>query len=79
MNLGEEARPDLIDRLRIALTEKTEKAWEITLTKDPGPPTKAEIAAQKQAELWAEVSEGPLVKFVLESFPGSKIETITER
>ena len=79
VNLLEEARPDLIEKLTRILKEKTGKLWVINRASEGGAPTLAEVAQKKEAEVYAEVSEGPLVKAVLESFPGSKIETINER
>lgn len=79
-NLLESAQPDLIEKLIRILKEKTGKTWEIQATStEDGQPTLAQVAADKEAQLKKEVSEGPLVKCVLESFPGSKIEQIDER
>ncbi len=79
-NLLETAQSDLIEKLIRVLKEKTGKPWTVQATSiEDGQPTLAQVAADKEAQLKKEVSEGPLVKCVLESFPGSKIEQIDER
>jgi DNA polymerase-3 subunit gamma/tau len=79
-HLLETAQPDLLEKLTRLLKEKTGKPWKIQATStEDGQPTLAQVAANQEAQLKKEVSEGPLVKCVLESFPGSKIEKIDER
>lgn len=80
LNLLETGQSDLVEKLNRILRENTGKTWIVKKsTTDEGQPTLAQVAAEKEAKLKKEVSEGPLVKSVLESFPGSKIERIDER
>ena len=73
---GDHAPPDLAGQLTTFLNETTDRRWVVTVSGDPG---RATINQQKQAEdaqARAEAAEHPLVKAVLDTFPGATIEDV---
>ncbi len=73
---GDHAPPDLAGQLTTFLNEATDRRWVVTVSGDPG---EATINQQKQAEdarARAEAAEHPLVKAVLDTFPGATIEDV---
>ena len=73
---GDHAPPDLAGQLTTFLNQATERRWVVTVSGDPG---RATIIQQKQAEdaqARTEAAEHPLVKAVLDTFPGATIEDV---
>ena len=73
---GDHAPPDLAGQLTTFLNEATDRRWVVTVSSDPG---RATINQQKQtedAQARAEAAEHPLVKAVLDTFPGAIIEDV---
>ncbi|TAD86895.1 MAG: DNA polymerase III subunit gamma/tau [Alphaproteobacteria bacterium] len=64
--------PDLAQRL----SAWTGDRWLVIASKEPGAPTLAAQQADARAGLWQEVSADPLVRAVLEAFPGAKIDAV---
>ncbi len=71
-----DAPRDLASRLAALLSEATGTRWTIAVSKEAGEPT---IAAQGDAADKARrhvVADHPLVRAILEAFPGARIETV---
>ena len=75
-----EAAPrDLANRLMQLLCEWTGQRWAIVISKEAGAPTLADDAAQREGMLRTEVAAHPLVRAVLDTFPGATIAAVRER
>ena len=72
----EHAPPNLAGEVSARLTRWTGERWVVTVASDPGEPTLAEQAAQREATLRREIAEHPLVKAALSTFPGAVIEAV---
>ncbi|MBL4613837.1 MAG: DNA polymerase III subunit gamma/tau, partial [Magnetovibrio sp.] len=75
---GEYALPDLAQRLTKMLNELTARRWVVTVSNAPGHAT---LQQQEQAAAAAEKAEAardPLVKKVLEAFPGAEISEVKD-
>ena len=73
-----DAPRDLSSRLAALLSEATGTRWTIAVSKDAGEPT---IAVQGKAADNARrdtVADHPLVRAILEAFPGARIETVVD-
>ncbi len=77
--LAEGARRDLANDLSRALAEWTGRRWIVALSSQPGAPTLREQAQSREHERRQGAAEHPLVRSVLESFPGAKIVDVRER
>src|SRR5690606_5368855 len=53
--------------------------WVVTVASEPGEPTLAEQAADREGRLRRDAAEHPLVKAALAAFPGAVIEAVRER
>ena len=73
----ETAPPDLAGRLTSFLNGQTETRWVVTVSQKAGGPTISERRAAAQRDLEDEAAVHPLVKSVLDSFPGAKLTTVT--
>ena len=73
----ETAPPDLAGRLTSFLNGQTDRRWVITVSQEAGDPTISERQAAAQRDLENEAVGHPLVKSVLEAFPGAKLTTVT--
>ena len=73
----ETAPPDLAGRLISFLNGQTNRRWVVTVSQETGGPTIAENRAAAQRDLENEAAGHPLVKSVLENFPGAKLTTVT--
>lgn len=67
---------DLAPRLATLLTEATGARWTIALSTAPGEPTLAEQGNAAQSARRAEASDHPLVRAILDAFPGAKVQTV---
>ncbi len=72
------APPSLLGDVAQRLTQWTGQRWMVTASKEPGEPTLAATQADQRANLWRQLSDDPLVKAVLQSFPGAKIEAVRD-
>jgi DNA polymerase III subunit gamma/tau len=74
-----EAAPrDLANRLGKLLTEWTGERWVVSITQEEGEATLREQSAAKDVVKRQEAAEHPLVRAVLDTFPGSRIEAVRD-
>ncbi len=71
-----EAPRDLAPRLAKLLQEATGARWTIALSQETGEATLAEQGARADAARRATVAEHPLVRAILEAFPGARIDAV---
>ena len=76
---AEGAPRDLANRLMQLLGEWTGAHWVVAVSQAAGEPTLAEQAARREGELRNEVAGHPLVRAVLDTFPGATIAAVRER
>jgi DNA polymerase-3 subunit gamma/tau len=69
---------DLAPRLAALLQEATGSRWTIAMSAEPGEPTLAEQGNQADAGRRAAAAEHPLVRAILEAFPGARIDAVHE-
>src|SRR4051794_1671755 len=80
-----EFRPDpaapreLANRLGQLLGEWTGTRWVVAVSQGEGAPTLAEEAARRDSEMRNEVAGHPLVRAVLDTFPGATIAAVRDR
>ena len=76
----QEAAPrDLANRLGQLLSEWTGIRWLIAVSEAEGEPTLHEQEERRERDLRNELASHPLVKAVLETFPGATIAAVRER
>src|SRR4029077_17285990 len=63
----------LVNDLSRKLQQWTGRAWMVVVSREPGAPTLKSVADARKAELEVGVRADPLVKAVLERFPGAEI------
>ena len=71
-----EAPRDLAARLAALLTEATGTRWTIALSAAAGEPTLAEQGSAADTARRVAAAEHPLVRAILETFPGARIEAV---
>jgi DNA polymerase-3 subunit gamma/tau len=71
-----DAPRDLAARIAALLTGASGRRWTVALSAEPGAPTLAEADRDEAAKLRREVEAHPLVRAVLEAFPGAVIGEI---
>ena len=77
--LVEGADPGVIQLLSQRLKQWTGQTWGVSVSmKAATGPTLRDVKAQKQAEATAQAAEDPLVKAILETFPGATVR-VTQR
>ncbi|HEX6442772.1 MAG TPA: DNA polymerase III subunit gamma/tau [Stellaceae bacterium] len=76
---GAAAPRDLANRLGQLLGEWTGTRWVVAVSQLEGAPTLAEAAAQRDSEVRNEVAGHPLVRAVLDTFPGATIAAVRDR
>jgi DNA polymerase-3 subunit gamma/tau len=75
-----EAAPgNLTNQLGQLLGEWTGSRWIVAVSQAEGAPTLAEAEAQRESTLRSEVAAHPLVRAVLDTFPGASIVAVRER
>jgi DNA polymerase-3 subunit gamma/tau len=75
-----EAAPrDLANRLGQLLGEWTGTRWVISVSQAEGEPTLADVEAEHASAVRNEVAAHPLVRAVLDTFPGATIAAVRER
>jgi DNA polymerase-3 subunit gamma/tau len=76
---GEGAPRDLASRLGQKLSEWTGTRWVVAVSQEAGAPTLEQQAQARVSELESEVARHPLVRAVLDAFPGATIAAVRER
>jgi DNA polymerase-3 subunit gamma/tau len=69
---------DLANRLGKLLGEWTGTRWVVSISGEEGAPTLREQADARAVSLRDEAAQHPLVRAVLETFPGARIEAVRE-
>jgi DNA polymerase-3 subunit gamma/tau len=77
--LTPDAKPDLPQRLGQVLRAWTGSRWMVAVTQEGASETAHESRAKGKAALMEEVRADPLVKSVLDRFPGAEIVSVRER
>jgi DNA polymerase-3 subunit gamma/tau len=67
------AARSLVNDLSRKLQQWTGRSWMVVISREPGQPTLKSVADAKKADLETGVRADPLVKAVLERFPGAEI------
>ena len=75
-NPGEHAPRDLAGRLTSFLNDHTEMRWVVTVSQNGGNATLGEQRDEDARQLRAEALETPLVKAVMETFPGATVDRV---
>ena len=78
LRLGEHAPADLPQRLSRFLLEATGVRWLVTVSRETGEPTLREQRDARKAAQHAELALHPLVRAILDTFPGAIIERISQ-
>jgi DNA polymerase-3 subunit gamma/tau len=79
ISLTPEAEPDLPQRLARLLQDWTGKRWMISVSQEASAQTVHETRQRSRAALMEEVRADPLVRRVLERFPGAEIVDVRDR
>jgi len=74
----QKAPANLPNRIAACLNEWTGSRWLVSVSGDLGAPTLKEQAQQIDAEMRRRAAEHPLVKAVLDAFPGATIEAVRD-
>jgi DNA polymerase-3 subunit gamma/tau len=69
---------DLANRLGQLLSGWTRTRWVVSVSSEEGEPTLREQAEAREASLRNEAAQHPLVRAVLEAFPGARIDAVRE-
>lgn len=75
---GDLAPQELAHDLSKFLNENTSRRWVVTVSRDPGQSTLQQQEDEKKAQARVQAAADPLVKAVLEAFPGAEIENVEE-
>jgi DNA polymerase III subunit gamma/tau len=78
LRLTEAAPRDLPNRLGQLLGAWTGARWVVSVSREEGAPSLRDQAEQRARHLRSEAEEHPMVRAVLETFPGAKIEAVRE-
>ena len=73
-----DAPRDLAPRLAALLLEATGTRWTIALSRQPGEPTLADQSQAADTARRGEAALHPLVRAILEAFPGARIASVTD-
>ena len=76
---AEGAPRDLANRLGQKLTEWTGTRWVVAVSQEEGAPKLEQQESARVSELGSEVARHPLVRAVLDAFPGATIAAVRER
>jgi DNA polymerase-3 subunit gamma/tau len=76
LRLAPHAPRDLCARLAALLESETGRRWTIALSHEPGEPTIDEAEGAATAQVMESAVNHPLVRAILETFPGAKIEKL---
>ncbi len=72
----ERAPGDLANRLSRFLNDNTARRWVVTVSREPGADTLSQQKQATEAALRADAASHPLVKAVMETFPGATISEV---
>jgi DNA polymerase III subunit gamma/tau len=78
LRLGEAAPRDLPNRLGQLLSTWTGARWVVSVSREAGAPSLREQSEQRARHLRSEAEDHPMVRAVLETFPGARIEAVRE-
>jgi len=78
LRLTDVAPRNLANRLGELLGDWTGTRWLVSVSSEAGDPTLASQAQSRDTEMRNEVAQHPLVRAVLDSFPGATIEAVRE-
>jgi len=70
---------DLSNRLKLRLDEWTGARWAVVISPAEGAPTLEQQEESRDSEMRSEVAQHPLVRAVLDAFPGATIAAVRER
>ena len=74
----ESAPRDLPNKLGSLLSQWTGQRWVVSVSSEAGEPTLKEQADSRAQSMKSEAARDPLVRAVLEAFPGARIESVRE-
>jgi DNA polymerase-3 subunit gamma/tau len=69
---------DLANKVAQKLAEWTGQRWLVGVANEGGEPTLREQDEAREASIKSEAARNPLVRAVLEAFPGARIEAVRE-
>ncbi len=75
---GDRAPRDLAHELSRFLNDHTRRRWVVSVSQEPGEPTLRQRQDAEHAAARAEAADHPLVKAVLDTFPGATIEDVRD-
>jgi len=75
---AEAAPQNLSNRLGQLLTDWTGRRWVVAIVDEPGRPTLREEHEAREREMRSAAAQDPLVRAVLDAFPGARIEAVRE-
>jgi len=78
LRLEESAPRDLANKLASLLTQWTGQRWLVSISSEAGEPTLKEQAEARSQSMKSEAARDPLVRAVLDAFPGARIESVRE-
>jgi DNA polymerase-3 subunit gamma/tau len=78
LRLDEGASRDLTNKLATLLSQWTGQRWLVSISGEEGEPTLKEQSEQRAQSMKSEAASDPLVRAVLEAFPGARIESVRE-
>jgi DNA polymerase-3 subunit gamma/tau len=67
---------DMVQRLKGFLEEHSGISWALALARESGAPTIAETRAKQAAQARTQAGDHPLVRAVLDAFPGASVEEV---
>jgi DNA polymerase-3 subunit gamma/tau len=73
LRLSEKAPRDLSSQLQELVQKKTGDAWTIAISDEIGQPTLCETKQKAREEKQNEILQAPLVKLLIEAFPGTTL------
>ncbi len=73
---GEHAPGELAHDLSRFLNARTTRRWVVTVSREAGQPTLRQQEEKAEASRRSEAAQHPLVKAVMETFPGAEIEVV---
>jgi DNA polymerase-3 subunit gamma/tau len=76
---GEHAQSNFASELARFLSERSGTCWMVSISRDAGEPTFAEQDAIRLKDLEAEAARHPMVREVLDAFPGAEIKKVEPR
>jgi DNA polymerase III subunit gamma/tau len=78
LRLDEGAPRDLTNKLATLLSQWTGQRWLVSISGEEGEPTLKEQAEARNQTMKSEAASDPLVRAVLDAFPGARIESVRE-